>query len=345
MYHWIENKKFLGAMRKECSDVINMVKVTINNDNYMEVTTSLVGSGAKDLETQNNNESVDLDYNICIINVYGSKKERDIKEYIKKVFNKVLKRKGWGDCSDSTSALTTPLHKLDGYKTKFSIDLAIIKEENNKWFRLIHDKTGNTNNDKWFWNEGPSSKEINKKVKWIKNNNYWMQVRDTYLEKKNRYLSRQDMNHTSFNCYIESINEVYNSMNNKCTSTKTKNRTRTINATLKMKYGDPNENTFYCSYIIEGHEEVKSPLYNNNTTCEDDFYLTMRWLNKLTTAISKDKNISNVIISISKYISNMICENKIGNREMNEQEINLIRSYNGRINKLGINVTTKLLED
>lgn len=346
MFHFIENKKFLRAMRNECSDLINMLKVSINNGSYLRVSINLVGSGAKDLITQNNSEPVDLDYNICILEVHGSKKEKDIKEYIKKSFNKVLKKKGWGDCSDSKSALTTPLRKLNGYKTKFSIDLAIIKEKNNKWYRLIHEKTGNTNLDKWYWNEGILSKKINDKVEWLKTNNCWMQVRERYLEKKNRYLSAQDQNHTSFVCYIETINEIYDSFNSKVNGKSSpKKQIKSINASLNMKYGDSTRNTFYCSYVINGKKEVKSPLYNNNTTTETDFHLVMRWLNKLTTAISKDKNITKVNICISKYISSMIFKCKIGNRDMNEEEINLIRSYNGRVNKLEINVTFQLNND
>lgn len=37
-----------------------------------------------------------------------------------------------------------------------------------------------------------------------------MKVRETYLVKKNMHLSRQDTDrHSSYNCYIEAINEVY----------------------------------------------------------------------------------------------------------------------------------------
>ena len=57
-----------------------------------------------------------------------------------------------------------------------------------------------------------SKKEIplnQQKVEWLKNNNLWNEVRDTYLEKKNLYLRKNDHNHPSFICYIEAVNEVY----------------------------------------------------------------------------------------------------------------------------------------
>lgn len=213
MYHWIEDKDFLGRMRKECSDVVNRLVTIINNDDVMSVEMHMVGSGAKNMETQNENEPVDLDYNInvLIVNSYNINDCKNIKEYIRKKFNQALKSKGWRDCKDSTSALTTgQMYFLQGNQTRFSIDLAITFESNNKWYRLIHNKTGLVSKDEWIWNEGPNSSNLIKKVKWLKKNNYWKFVRDTYLDRKNKYLRRGDNNHPLFNCYIEAVNEIYN---------------------------------------------------------------------------------------------------------------------------------------
>ena len=145
MYHWIEDKDFLGRMRRECSDVVNRLVTIINNDDVMSVEMHMVGSGAKNMETQNESEPVDLDYNINIKDIYSLNINdcKSIKEYIRKKFNQALRSKGWGDCKDSTSALTTEKrHFLQGNSTSFSIDLAITTESIDKWYRLIHNKTG-----------------------------------------------------------------------------------------------------------------------------------------------------------------------------------------------------------
>ncbi len=214
MYHFINDKNFLKNMRSLCSGIVNELVQNINNDSVLSVEAHLVGSGARNLETQNANEPVDLDYNLNILKVYEWNINRDvakIKEYIRKMFNKVLKRHGWSDCQDSTSALTTEKrHFKKGNQTEFSIDLAIVSENNDgTWFRLIHRKTGSFANDEWYWNEGPQSKGLVEKVTWCKDNGCWCEVRETYLSKKNMYLSRQDNNHPSFNCYIEAVNEIY----------------------------------------------------------------------------------------------------------------------------------------
>ena len=66
MYHYIEDKVFLKDMKYLCSNIINQLVQLINNDSVMEVEAHLVGSGARNLITQNSDESIDLDYNSLI---------------------------------------------------------------------------------------------------------------------------------------------------------------------------------------------------------------------------------------------------------------------------------------
>lgn len=122
MYHYIQDKNFLKRLKSTCSDIVNQLVQSINNDSVMTVQACLVGSGAKNLVTQNANKPIDLDYNICIINTESININDgcEIKEYIRKQFNKVLRKNDWGDCQDSTSALTTENRVfLQGNKTEF----------------------------------------------------------------------------------------------------------------------------------------------------------------------------------------------------------------------------------
>lgn len=213
MYHYIEDKDFLKRMKSLCSDIINQLVQSINNDSVMTVEAHLVGSGAKNLITQNANEPIDLDYNLCVLEVFGIRFNdgKAIKEHIQKHFNAVLNNNGWSNCQDSTLALSTELrHFKKGNKTKFKIDLAIVRENRYGWERLIHRKTGFMDCDQWYWNEAPNSRGLVDKVFDIKTENLWQEVRDIYLDKKNMYLCRGDHNHPSFIVYIETINEIYN---------------------------------------------------------------------------------------------------------------------------------------
>lgn len=106
MYHYIEDKAFLKRMKSLCSDIINQLVQSINNDSVMTVEAHLVGSGARNLITQNAKEPIDLDYNLCVLEVFGISLSdgKAIKEHIQKHFNAVLNYNGWNNCQDSTSA-------------------------------------------------------------------------------------------------------------------------------------------------------------------------------------------------------------------------------------------------
>ena len=163
MYHYINDKEFLKRMKSLCADIVNQLVQSINNDSVMTVEAHLIGSGAKNLITQNAKEPIDLDYNLCVLEVYGISFNdgRAIKEHIRKHFNAVLERNGWGDCRDSTSALSTEYrYFMKGNKTEFKIDLGIIRENTDGWERLIHRKTGLVNRDEWYWNFSPASKAL-----------------------------------------------------------------------------------------------------------------------------------------------------------------------------------------
>lgn len=215
MYHYIQDKEFLKRLKGTCSDIVNQLVQSINNDSVMTVKACLVGSGAKNLITQNEDEPIDLDYNLCIvstesINILDC---RGIKEYVRKQFNKVLCSNGWDDCEDSTSAITTGKYSFqNGNKTKFSIDIAITCKYLNNWQRLIHQKTGFTFLDRYYWNEVQNSGRLKEKVRALKYEDLWDEVRRIYLDKKNFYLCRNDYNHPSFIVYVETVNQIYNNI-------------------------------------------------------------------------------------------------------------------------------------
>ena len=213
MYHWIEDKQFLGRMRSLCSDIVNQLVQAVNREGALSVRQHLVGSGAKNLITQNANQPVDLDYNLEIVEsrTYSINDCGGIKEYIRDKFDEVLDRTVWGNCEDSTSALTTKKRCIvEGYPTKVSIDLCIVRKGAfGSLYRLIHQKTGSTWTDRYYWNEVRHSNGLEDRILWLKENDCWNEVREAYIEKKNMYLSRSDHDHPSFIVYIEAVNEVY----------------------------------------------------------------------------------------------------------------------------------------
>lgn len=95
---------------------------------------------------------------------------------------------------------------LDRYDQPYSLCWRSL----NGCHRLIHEKTGFTAWDRYYWNLVPNSRNLFDKVAAIKDEHLWDEVIDEYLEKKNMYLRRQDYNHPSFNVYVETVNQVFN---------------------------------------------------------------------------------------------------------------------------------------
>lgn len=213
MYNYLEDKEFLHNMRALSGEILQSLCHFLKEDYDIGANFFLIGSGARNLILQKANEPVDLDYNLEIVRCEDFEDCRHIKECARKSFNKALQAHYLGDCDDSKSSLTSKkIHFKNGNTTRFSIDVGIVcRDENDNYYRLIHKKTGWTVYDEYYWVESPQSKKLKMKADYIKKHGKWVLVREQYRKIKNRYLTRNDYNHPSFVCYIEAVNNVYNS--------------------------------------------------------------------------------------------------------------------------------------
>lgn len=219
MYHYVQDKAFLSHMRTRCGQILQDTCHLLKERFDISASFYLVGSGARNLITQNADQPIDLDYNLQIVRCEDFYDGRRLKECVRIAFNQAFCSHGQRDCSDSRSALTSKL--LDFYAIdlkgrtlpRCSIDLCIVMERAGRTYRLIHKKTGWSADDEYYWNEAPSSKVVRRKAEYIKKHGMWHLVRAQYLDIKNMYLSRNDKNHPSFLCYAEAVHQVYHIKN------------------------------------------------------------------------------------------------------------------------------------
>lgn len=217
MYHYFEDKDFLERARKVCVGILDNLELKLRSEG-MNTQFFLVGSGARNMVTQNANGPIDFDYNLNVLSCDNFKDCKAIKEKVRKEFNKVMSEYKLTDVDDSTSSLTTkPIWFTDDPDTKFSIDLCIVKKDTvDQWNRLIHEKGNKSYYDNYYWNIAPNSKNYNEKASAIKKvSGAWLIFRQQYLDLKNKYLTQNDYDHPSFICYIEAINNVYNHLKQK----------------------------------------------------------------------------------------------------------------------------------
>ena len=212
MYEYVSDREFLSRIRTEAGEILQDLCHNLKVDHDIGARFFLVGSGARRLITRNANQPVDLDYNLEIVRCEDFDDCRYLKECVRKSFDKVLRAHGWWTCQDSTSVLTAkrPMYFVTD-PVRYGIDVCIIMQDDGHYHRLIHKKAHWPCDDEYYWNIGPNSRELKEKEAYIRKHGKWELVREQYLDLKNLYLSRQDHNHPSFICYIEAVNNVYNS--------------------------------------------------------------------------------------------------------------------------------------
>ena len=226
-YCYCNNKEFIKSIRRFTGKLMQEVCHILKEDYNIGAIPCLVGSGANNLIMQNGIKPIDLDYNLEIIKL-KKMEYRELKECVRKAFNKALSNRRLSNCQDSKSVLSTGIivvnknlygkdifcstvYDLNVYPANcFYIDVCIIRKSKNNIERLIHEKTGNIYNDKYYWNIAPDFNKIYEKVKYIKKKDKWEELKIEYEKIKNIYFN--DRSRPSFICYIESINNVYNSI-------------------------------------------------------------------------------------------------------------------------------------
>lgn len=205
MYHYVSNAT-VKPYRSFSADKMNRVKQMLEAKYNLKSHFYLVGSGAKNLVTQNENEPFDLDWNLEIYNLAEPKRNTEwLKTTIMNFLNEILEDSPFSNCQDSTAVITSRWKTKNGLH--FSFDIAILVENSNGTFcRMIHDKSMK----RYYWTEVPDSKDVYDRMDKLKENGWWQEIRDTYLKKKNMYLKRIDeQQHPSFNIFVETINEVW----------------------------------------------------------------------------------------------------------------------------------------
>ena len=127
MYDFVEDKEFLKRAQNFCSKFMKKLEEELREKD-INTQFFLVGSGARNMVTQNADEPIDFDYNLNIISVNGSNdiddwQEKEIKHSVIVAANKIMKSFSLPDVDDSTSSITTNFKEPN--KRGMSLDLFI----------------------------------------------------------------------------------------------------------------------------------------------------------------------------------------------------------------------------
>ena len=207
MYKEPKNKALVSRARRECTSIAKEVERILRVEYKIPCQVSLVGSGKRKMILLNGKDKhIDFDFNMFIYNGFKYNPV-ELRRIVRLVFNRVLNERGLRDVADSTTSLTTKMMYFpdDPLETMFHIDLAIVTIENGCLQRMKYNKKQNS----VIWNKSANLKTFSKKEKAVHKTCSQM-ILQTYIEKKNLHIN-DEKNHPSFNCYIEAINQLYNS--------------------------------------------------------------------------------------------------------------------------------------
>lgn len=173
---------------------------------YFTFQIRLVGSSSRHMITYDRNSSIgfDFDFDLEINDDEGNYSPKEIRHIFKNAIDQVAPKYGYKFCEDSTRVLT--IKKVNTYTSRIlhSCDFALVHNCGNEKQQYIrfNKKTRN-----YTWElQGKGFKDLEKKIRWLKHNGYWEELRNYYLDKKN---FNDDPDKHSRSIFAESVNEMY----------------------------------------------------------------------------------------------------------------------------------------
>lgn len=192
-------------VRSELHKIILEVQDMVRNDFTFQFRP--VGSSSRNMITCDKNCTIgfDFDYDFEINDDEENYSPKEIHNIIKNSLNRIAPKYGYGYCEESTRVLTIKkINRVTG-NILHSCDFALVYNCDNGEKQYIR---FNKENGNCTWEiQGNGFKNLEQKIKWLKSNGYWGELRDYYLDKKNY---NNNPHKHSRSILAESVNEMYN---------------------------------------------------------------------------------------------------------------------------------------
>ena len=163
-----------------------------------------VGSFSRNMITCDRKSNIGFDFDV---NIYVNDEEEcfsaeDLRRILKRAIDRVARRYGYKDCEDSTRVLTMKMVDRSRRAIRHSCDFAIVWDSEDGQQYVRYNKKANY----YSWEyQGGAFQNLEERMKWLKENGYWGELRDYYLEKKN---TNQDPNKKSRSIFAEAVKEM-----------------------------------------------------------------------------------------------------------------------------------------
>lgn len=191
------------AVRDELYEIIHEVQ-NIVRDNFTFQFKS-VGSYKQNMITYDRKSNIgfDFDFDLEVNDDEENFSPKEIRQIIQNAMDRIVPRYGYKCCGDSTRVLT--IKKINTYTSRIlhSCDFALVHNCGNGRQQYIRFNKKNSN---YTWEfQGNGFKNLEKKIKWLRDHKHWGELRDYYIKKKN---NNDDPDKHSRSILAESVNEM-----------------------------------------------------------------------------------------------------------------------------------------
>lgn len=203
MYHFeYVTKAEAKPVREEINEILREVQNQVREQFTFQF--RFVGSFSRNMITCDRKSNIGFDFDV---NIYVNDEEEcfsaeDLRRILKWAIDRVARRYGYKDCEDSTRVLTMKMVDRSRRAIRHSCDFAIVWDSEDGQQYVRYNKKANY----YSWEyQGGTFQNLEERMKWLKENGYWGELRDYYLEKKN---TNQDPNKKSRSIFAEAVKEM-----------------------------------------------------------------------------------------------------------------------------------------
>ena len=206
MYHFqYVTKKEIRPVRNQLEELLHLVQDEIRNTLTFQY--KFVGSVSRKMVTfdMKGNKGFDFDVNIKINDEEENFTAKEIKHILMNAFNRLAEEFCYDRCEDSTRVFTIKVKDRENSKIYHSCDFAIVYNcEDGRQQYIKFNKSAKPPYYSWeFQSEG--FYKLEEKIKFCKDNDLWIDVRNLYLEKKNR---NTDPSEKSRQIFAKTIHQI-----------------------------------------------------------------------------------------------------------------------------------------
>lgn len=197
-------KRSVQPVKNELIQIIQEVQDIVRP--YFTFQPKPVGSSSMNMITYDRKSNIgfDFDFDLAINDDDENYSAEEIRHIMRNAINQVAPKYGYKHCEDSTRVLT--IKKVNTFTSQIihGCDFALVyncKDGRQQYIRF------NKKNFNYTWEyQGKGFKNLDNKIAWLKQNGYWIELQDYYIDKKN---NNNNPDKHSRSILAESINEIY----------------------------------------------------------------------------------------------------------------------------------------